>query len=129
MMKGVRMGTFRQFAIVLLLLTSYLAPAMACMVSDVQMDAEERACCRAMHHQCEQMGMPASHSCCQEAPQSTRNDALAVNAATYHPAFVATVWLTAAELFRPTLAAAGWVEHPSSSPLQSPPGSISVLRI
>lgn len=123
------MRAFRQFGIVLLLLTSYLAPAMACMVSDVQMNAEERACCEAMHHQCEQMGMPATHSCCQKAPQGTRNDALATNAVTCHPVLVATVWLTAAESLRPTLIAAGWVEHPSYSPPQSPPASISVLRI
>jgi hypothetical protein len=33
--------SFRQLSIVVLLLVSYLTPAMACMVSDVQMNAEE----------------------------------------------------------------------------------------
>ena len=41
------MGFLRQLGVVVFLLVSYLTPAMACMVSDVQMSAEERACCRA----------------------------------------------------------------------------------
>ena len=123
------MKSVRQLGIVLLLLVSYLTPAMACVVSSVQMNAEERACCQAMHNQCEQMEMPASHGCCQKAPQSARGDALAANGVTYHPVLVAVVWLTVSDWFRPTLVSAGWVEHPSYSPPQSPPGSISVLRI
>jgi len=123
------MKAVRQFGIVILLLVSYLTPAMACMVSDVQMNAEERACCRAMQNQCEQSGMPASHGCCQKAPHSTLDNALATKAATYHPVAVAAIWLTASEWSYPTAAAAGRVEHTDYSPPQSPPGSISVLRI
>ena len=123
------MRSFRQLGIVMLLLVSYLTPAMACVVSATQMNVEERACCRAMHNQCEQMGMPASHGCCQKVPQSVHNDALATNGVTYHPILVATVWLATTEWFRPTLVSAGWVEHPSCSPPQSPPASISILRI
>jgi hypothetical protein len=64
------MKAARQFGIVILFLVSYLAPAIACMASNVPMNAEERACCRAMKNQCEQMGMAASHGCCQKTPLS-----------------------------------------------------------
>ena len=122
------MCSLRQLGIVLLLLVSYLTPAMACMVSNVHMNAEERACCRAMKNQCEQMGMPATHGCCQKTPQSAHDNVLVSKATTYHPV-VATIWLTASAWFYPTLAAAGWVEHVDYSPPQSPSSSISVLRI
>jgi hypothetical protein len=123
------MKAARQFGIAILLLASYLTPAMACMVSDVQMTAEERACCRAMQNQCEQMGMSASHGCCQKIPQSAHNNALDTKAVTYHPIALTTIWLAASEWFNPVSASAGWVEHADYSPPQSPPSSISVLRI
>jgi hypothetical protein len=121
--------SLRQFGIVILLLVSYLTPAMACMVSDVQMNAEERACCRAMRYQCEQMGMSASHSCCQKTPQSAHDNALDKKAVAYHPLAVTVIWLAASEWFIPAATVAGWIEHADYSPPQSPPGSISVLRI
>jgi hypothetical protein len=123
------MKSIRQFGIVMLLLASYLAPVMACMVPDVQMNAEERACCRAMKNECGQMEMQTSHGCCQKTPQSARDNALDTKAVTYHPVAVAAVWLTVAESLHSTSNAAGWVEHPGYSPAQSPPSSSSVLRI
>lgn len=119
----------RQLGIVILLLVSYLTPAMACVFSDVQMNAEERACCRAMKNQCEQMGMSASHGCCQKTPKSAQDNALDTKAITHHPVAVAVIWLSAAELLNLNPIATGWVEHSDYSPPQSPPTSISVLRI
>jgi len=123
------MRSVRQFAVVVLLLVSYLTPAMACMISDVQMTREERACCRTMKNQCGQMEMPASHGCCQKTPQSAHDSALDTKSVAYHPVAVAMVWLTVAEQFHPTPITAGWVEHSDDSPPQPPPNSISVLRI
>jgi len=123
------MRTARQFLTVALLLVSYLTPAMACMVSSVQMTAEERACCQAMQNNCEQMGMTTSHGCCQKAPHSALENALTKKQISYHPIVTAVVWLMTAEWFRPTLAATGQVAHIDYSPPQSPPSSISVLRI
>jgi hypothetical protein len=94
----------------------------------VQMNAEERACCRAMKNQCEQMGMPASHGCCEKTPQSAHDNALVTKAVTFHPVVVAMVWLTVVKSLHSTLMTAGWVEQIDYSP-QSPPSSISVLRI
>jgi len=123
------MHSFRQLGIVVLLLVSYLTPAMACMVSDVQMNAEERACCRSMKNQCEQMGMPASHGCCQKTSGSVHDNALDTKAMTYHPVVVLTAWLIAGQwLHQPTMIAE-WLEHPDYSPPKPPPGSIFVLRI
>lgn len=119
----------RQLGIVLLLLVSYLTPAMACMVSDVQMNAEERACCRTMKNQCEQMGMPASHGCCQKTPQGAHDNALATKAVTYHPIAVNVIWLAASERLNLDSVVTGRIEYTDYSPPQSPSSSISVLRI
>jgi hypothetical protein len=119
----------RQFGIVILLLVSYLTPAMACMISDVQMNAEERACCVAMKNHCEQMGMPASHGCCQKTPKSAQDNALDTKAVSHHPVVVSAVWLAALELVNPPPAVAGWVEHSDSPPPKSPPSTISILRV
>jgi len=123
------MRHLRQLGIVVLLLASYLSPAMACMVADVPMNAEERACCQAMRTHCEQMGMPASHGCCQKVPKSTLDSALIRKATTSQPVAITSTWLAAAEKFRPSFIAMGWFAQPDYSPPQSPPGSIPVLRI
>lgn len=123
------MKSFRQFGITVLLLVSYLTPAMACMISDVRMNAEERACCRMMHDQCEQMGMPASHGCCQKAPHSALDLALLSKVTTSQPPAVAVVWVTISEWVRPSLFTVEWMNRPDDSPPQFPPGSNSVLRI
>ena len=123
------MTALRQFGIVILLLVSYLSPAMACIVSNVPMNAEERACCQAMKNQCEQMGTSASHGCCQKTPWSALDSALAARAITYHPVAVTVIWLSVAEQLNLNLVVKGWVEQADYSPPQSPPSSISVLRI
>lgn len=123
------MKSVRQFGFVLLLLMSYLTPAMACMVSDVKMNAEERACCRAMKDQCEQMGMSASHGCCQKTPKTAQENAVATKAVTYHPVLVAVICLSVAERLNLNPVVTGLVEYADTSPPQPPPSSISILRI
>ena len=123
------MKSLRQFGVLVLLLVSCLAPAMACMVPDGAMSAQERACCRMMKNQCGQMEMPASHGCCQKTPLGVRDNALDTKVTTFHPIAVPIVWLAAFELVNPASSVAGWVEHLEDSPPQSPPSSISVLRI
>lgn len=123
------MKAFRQFGIVILLLVSYLAPAMACMLPGVQMTAQERACCRMMHGQCEQMGMPASHGCCQKAPHSALDKALVTKTTNNHPVVVAVVLLMTHEWLQPSVISAERINRAGNSPLQFPPGSNSVLRI
>jgi len=119
--------SLRQLGIVIVLLVSYLTPAMACMVSDVQMNAEERACCRMMQNQCEQMGMSSSHGCCQRAAQSSHDNALVTKGATYHPVVVAAICLAISDCFQPVYSPTDRIDYLGYSP--PPPGSISVLRI
>ena len=123
------MRIFRQFGVLVLLLVSCLAPAMACVVSNTEMNAEERACCRMMKNQCGQMGMPASHGCCQKTPQSVQINALNAKTVTFHPVVVLAIWRTAAELLNPTTVVSEWIDRPEYSPPQSPPSTISILRI
>lgn len=123
------MKSLRHLGIVILLLVSYLTPAMACMVSDVQMNAEERACCHAMNNQCGRMEMPASHGCCQKAPKSAQDNALDTKAVIGHPIAVNITWLPAAESLNLRLVTMGPLEPADHSPPQAPPSSSSVLRI
>jgi hypothetical protein len=123
------MRVLRQFGVLVLLLVSCLAPAMACMVPNAEMSTQERACCRMMKNQCGQMEMPASHGCCQKTPPSVHNNALETKTVALHPVVVHFIWLTASDLTNPTPAVIGWVEHPDYSPPKSPPSTISILRI
>jgi hypothetical protein len=124
-----RMKKFCKFGALALLLASYLAPAMACMVPDAQMSAEERACCRTMSNQCGQMEMSAAHGCCQKTPPSVRDNALDTKAESFHSVVVPVIWLAAFEFVDPAPAVAGWVARPDYSPPKSPPSTISILRI
>ena len=121
------MRTFRQFGVLLLLLASSLAPAMACMVPDAQMSTQERACCRMMKSQCEQMQMPASHGCCQKTPQTAQAISPNASKASIDPVAVTDVWLTASELLNPITVVSGLVDRLEYSPPQSPPSAVSIL--
>lgn len=123
------MKALRQCGVLVLLLVSCVAPAMACMIPDAQMNAEERACCRMMKSQCGQMEMPASHGCCQKTSLGIRDNALDTKMTNFHPAAAPVVWLAAFELVNSTSSVAGWVEHPDNSPPKSPPTTIAILRI
>jgi hypothetical protein len=124
-----RVRALRQLGVLVLLLASCLTPAMACMIPGAQMTAEERACCRMMENQCEQMGMPASHGCCEKTPPNFYDNALDTKAVALHPVAIAVVWLASPELLNPASSVAGWVEHHDYSPPKSPASTISILRI
>jgi hypothetical protein len=123
------MRVFRQIGVLVLLLVSCLAPAMACMIPNAEMSTQERACCRMMKNQCGQMEMPASHGCCKKIPPSVHDNALDTKTVALHPVSIPVVWLIASELLNPTSGLAGWVEYPDYSPPKSPPSAISILRI
>ena len=123
------MRSLRQFGVLVLLLASCLAPAMACMVPDAQMSTQERACCRMMKNQCGQMEMPASHGCCQKTPRSVHDSALDTKAMTFNPVVVTFIWLAASDLVNPASTVTEWVDHADYSPPISPTATISILRI
>src|SRR6266702_1110095 len=95
------MRILRQFGVLVLILASCLAPAMACMVPNAEMSTEERACCRMMQNQCGQMGMPASHGCCQKTPANVYDRALTTQTAAMQPVAVPVIWLSVSELVNP----------------------------
>jgi hypothetical protein len=119
----------RKFGALVLLLASFLTPAMACMVPNSPMTSEERACCQMVKNECGQKGMPASHGCCHNIPGSIYDNALNSNAAALHPLALTSIWLSASELMNPTSAVTGWIEHVDYSPPKPPPSTISILRI
>jgi hypothetical protein len=102
---------------------------MACLVPDAQMSAEERACCRAMKNQCGEMQMPASHGCCKKAPQITQANAPETKKAAHHAVAATSVWLSSSEMLSAATTTSGRVDRPSYSPPQSPPSTVSILRI
>jgi hypothetical protein len=123
------MKSLRQFGVLILLLVSCLAPAMACMVPDAQMNTHERACCHMMKNQCGQMKMPPSDGCCQKSPLGVRDNALDTKVTTFHPVAAPVIWLAAFELVNSASSITGWAEHLDDSPPQFPPSSVSNLRI
>ena len=123
------MRVLRQFGVLVLLLVTCLAPAMACMVPNAQMSNQERACCRMMKNQCGQMEMQTSHGCCHKTPPSVHDSALETKAVTFHPVVAPIIWLAAPAVAHSTSAVARWLEHPDYSPPKSPPSTISILRI
>jgi hypothetical protein len=123
------MRILRQFGVLVLLLVSCLAPAMACMVSSTEMSAEEQACCRMMRNQCGQMEMPSSHGCCQKTALGVHDNALDTKTVTFHPVIASVVWLAAFDIVNPPSTVIGWVEHPEYSPPKSPSSTNSILRI
>ena len=123
------MKTLRQFGVLVLLLASCLTPAMACLAPGAQLTTEERACCRMMQNKCGQMDMPASHSCCHKTPPNVYDKALGAKAVALHPLAITVVWLTSSELLNPASSVTGCAEHHNYSPPESPPSTISILRI
>ena len=123
------MPLFRQIGVIVLLLLLAFAPAIACASPYAQLTPAEQACCHAMHFQCGQTAMPASHGCCQRTSPSVHDNALDTKAVAFHPAMVPVIWLAAWALVNPAPAVIGWVEHSDYSPPKSPPATISILRI
>jgi hypothetical protein len=99
------------------------------MVPSAAMTAQERACCRMMKNQCGQMEMPASHGCCHKNLLGVHDNVLNTTATDFHPIGAPVVRLAAFEFVNPTSVVAGWVERSDDSPPDSPPSTLSILRI
>jgi len=124
------MKAVRHFALMLAVLWPMLAPAMACALPNAHLSSAERACCRQMKDQCGSMTMPASHGCChKEAPTAEQwNAAVQVNHADIR-IDLSTVAIVHPVDLLPIPVAISVPQRPDSSLPQSPPSSISVLRI
>jgi hypothetical protein len=123
------MRQFGKLGVLLLLLVSYVAPAMACVFPDTNMTQQERACCLSMKNDCGQMQMPPSHGCCQKLPSSAHLQMVQVKPTDVHPITVAIVWLTAIRFLYPSLVPSEGMLRTVRAEPESPPRSITVLRI
>ena len=122
----------RHAGVLILLLVSYLSPAAACMMPGAQLNVQERACCRAMMGQCGGANMPVSRSCCQNTRASVRNAIPSVDEYALNSNIAKFDALTVASKVLPGprfLTSSTPVELIGSSLPQSPPASVSVLRI
>lgn len=125
------MNARRQFAVLMILLLSLFAPAMACAEPAAQMSAPERACCLKMHGQCDSMmNMPANHGCCQRVPPGAKKSALTVSsnpvslAYTLQPAHL-PLW----QLAVPDSGAPRRLEWIQTATPESPPRPVLHLRV
>ena len=82
-----------------------------------------------MKGQCGQMEMPALHDCCHTTLNTTQDAALHSKSVVLHPALVFAVQLLAIDWVPPSALSASWIEAPQYPPPESPPPSISVLRV
>jgi hypothetical protein len=114
----------RQFGAALLLL-ALVSPAMACLLPENALTAEEHECCRKMANQCGSMRM-ASHSCCQQQVDRPHSFVAAKSITHFAPA----VAVPLAPTNEPTLIDLSYNEV---VPFASPPGATrsinSILRI
>ena len=101
---------------------------MACMLPDAQLTAEESECCQKMAHRCGEMGMDPSHSCCRKIVRS--DNALMASGkqlADFQISTLAVLPYALTEL--PELVSHCLAIEFAHSPPESPPTSVSVLRI
>jgi hypothetical protein len=125
------MKSVRQFALILTVLLPLLAPTMACALSNVHLSPAERACCKQMKGECGSMGMPASHGCCQkEMPTAGHwNVMVQVQSANIQIDLTAVAGLPPAILITLPVSTSDPAQWPASTLPQSPPPTISILRI
>jgi hypothetical protein len=119
----------RQFGVILLLLLSCAAPLMACVTPEAQMTAAEHACCRIMHNQCAQMGMPASEDCCAKATPAAFENAIRSNPDRFKPVTALVLWVASFHVLAQDNVSQTWIQSPENWPPKSPPVAITVLRI
>ena len=118
-----------KLAVLVMVMSVWASPLMACMVPDALLTLEERECCKQMADDCGQMDMPSSHSCCKLVAQQA--DPYLVNSRfpTIHSVVGLVLFVTTTEnslSLSPARANTGLAGH---SPPVSPPETISILRI
>lgn len=103
---------------------------MVCLVPTATLTAAERECCKQMAGQCGKAGMGGSHSCCERSANPEDLNLVKAKPSHFAPD-LGTVALVAPAGAQPVLMA----DFPASElsaihgPPESPPASVSVLRI
>jgi hypothetical protein len=118
-----------KLAVLVLVVSVWASPAVACMLPDADLTGEERECCKSMADDCGRMAMPASHSCCKVVVRQA--DAYLINSRFPNVHSVSSVTLfvsTIEHSLPPTLLQANTM-FDGHLPPASPPETISILRI
>jgi hypothetical protein len=113
-------------------LALWLAPAaMAlCLLPLVELTVAEQECCQQMGPDCGQSRMPDSHSCCEtKAPTATVALAAAESFSVAPPAELGGTVMANAMASPADLAPLHGIFLAIHSPPESPPGSLTILRI
>jgi hypothetical protein len=118
-----------KLAVLVMVISVWASPVMACMVPDALLTDEERECCKNMANDCGRTEMPASHSCCKVVTRQIDSYLINSRFPTVHPAPAVTLFI--AEDVNPSTANAMVASFAfrGHSPPVSPPHSISILRI
>lgn len=116
-------------ALALLLL---VAPVlMVCLVPTATLTAAERECCKHMAGQCGKPDMAGSHSCCERSASPEDLNFVKAKPSQVVPDFGTIAFLPSAGAQPVLIAELPSFEFPSAihGPPESPPASISILRI
>jgi hypothetical protein len=123
-----RMGMLRrtaQFVSVVLSAIVFAVPISACLTPSADMTMEQRECCEKMAGRCEISVMPSSHSCCKHPVARHAAAASRVQSSDFGSAFT----MLAEDLALLPRQMIGTAACTFESPPESPPESVSVLRI
>ena len=117
-----------KFVVLVLTLSVWASPLMACMLPDAMLTLEERECCQTMAGQCGDMDMPTSHSCCTPTVRENAPYLIGTRFAAPVSQAVAALQVTGAAIFTDSVSHVYNWDSTHSPPL-SPPETISILRI
>lgn len=115
-----------------LALLLFVAPVlMVCLVPTATLTAAERECCKQMAGQCHKAGMDGSHSCCERSASPEDLSFVKAKPSQVAPELGMIALLAPAGAQAVLIAAFPAFDFFSAihSPPESPPASISVLRI
>jgi len=117
-----------KLAALLLTLSIFASPLMACLLPDTAMTDEERECCRQMAGNCEEM--PSSHSCCQPKVRDTDPYLSASRLRISAPSQAALAVLPVSKVIGwPDLISQFVTSSDAHTSPESPPVKTSILRI
>ena len=117
-----------KFAVLLMALSVFATPLMACLLPDATLTEEERECCRHMAGDCG--NMPASHSCCKTVVKDSDPYVSTARSLISAPTHITVASLPTAatmNLRRPISPIAPYLH--GHAPPESPPSTNSILRI
>jgi hypothetical protein len=117
-----------KLAVLVLTLSIFASPLMACLQPDATLTPEERECCRKMAGECEEMS--SSHSCCKTTVRETDPYLSSSRLPMSAPAQATVALLPVSEIIGlPARISQFVTSSDAHAPPESPPVETSILRI